>query len=141
MSGHHQATKRTKTWVLLVVAAVGLAAGPAVAEPWGCRVARVIDGDTFVCAHGPHVRLWGVSAPERDAPGGPAATAALRSILLRPAVTLACETRGVSYHRLVARCTLPDGSDLGAALLATGTACVDRWFAGPAYPDRPRCGP
>ena len=39
--------------------------------------------------------------------------------------TLRCVAEGESYGRIVASCALPDGRDLGDAMLATGT--VLRW--------------
>ena len=49
-----------------------------------CVVDRVIDGDTFVCDDGAHVRMLQINAPERSACGGAWAGAALRNIFLRP---------------------------------------------------------
>ncbi len=45
---------------------------------------RVIDGDTFVCDDGAHVRLLQINAPELKACGGEWAAAALRNIFLQP---------------------------------------------------------
>jgi len=85
------------------------------------RVTRVIDGDTFRldCCRA-SIRLWGIDAPERRTRRGPAATRALRSLIAaRP---LTCRQRDIDrYGRIVGQCTLPDGSDLGDRLLATGT--------------------
>ena len=49
-----------------------------------CVVDRVIDGDTFVCDDGAHVRMLQINAPEQSACGGAWAGAALRNIFLRP---------------------------------------------------------
>ena len=38
---------------------------------------------------------------------------------------LRCVSEGESYGRVVASCTLPDGRDLGEAMIASGT--VSRW--------------
>jgi endonuclease YncB( thermonuclease family) len=68
------------------------------------QVARVLDGDTFVCDVdlGFHVlvrmscRLAGINAPEHDEPGGPQARAALAAILGRGGVTV-CSVRADKY--------------------------------------------
>ena len=44
-------------------------------------VTLVWDGDTFRQADGPRIRLWGLDAPELDAPGGPEARDALDRII------------------------------------------------------------
>jgi len=128
--------------VLAVVAAAGLAVGvgweaiaPSVPsaplraahekpEPVGTvsgRVVRVIDGDTFrLDCCGASIRLWGIDAPERNTPAGPAATAALRSLIAGQ--RLSCTQHATDrYGRIVGQCALTDGADLGARLLATGT--------------------
>jgi endonuclease YncB( thermonuclease family) len=64
--------------------------------------------------------FWGIDAPEWDEAGGSAATDALRGLI--SGETLSCGRRDVDrYGRLVGQCALPDGRDLGAAMLATGT--------------------
>jgi len=57
---------------------------PAEAARSSCVVDRVIDGDTFVCDDGAHVRMLQINAPELSACGGAWAGAALRNIFLRP---------------------------------------------------------
>jgi endonuclease YncB( thermonuclease family) len=57
---------------------------PAEATRPSCVVDRVIDGDTFVCDDGAHVRMLQINAPELSACGGAWAGAALRNIFLRP---------------------------------------------------------
>jgi endonuclease YncB( thermonuclease family) len=49
----------------------------------GCTVQRVIDGDTFVCDTGTHIRMLQINAIELDQCGGQWAAAALRSLILR----------------------------------------------------------
>lgn len=76
--------------VLLIAVGVMLAqaVGPVPAaahhgEGWA-RVVRLVDGDTFDIGVGEHterVRLYGINAPERSDPCGPAATAALARLL------------------------------------------------------------
>jgi micrococcal nuclease len=49
-----------------------------------CTVERVIDGDTFVCTDGKHVRMLQINAQELSDCGGQWAKAALANIFLRP---------------------------------------------------------
>lgn len=107
-------------------------------------VARVVDGDTLEIripdrAHrrsATQVRLWGVDCPEAATRGRPAEPFADEARALTAALTAggpltltleAHRTRG-SYGRLLAYVELPDGADLGAALLHAGLARADdRW--------------
>jgi micrococcal nuclease len=76
-----------KVLAFVLLAALGAAAilpATARAMPVGCTVERVIDGDTFVCDDGVHIRMLQINAPERNACGGPWATAALENIFLQP---------------------------------------------------------
>ena len=112
------------------------------AAPFTCVVVRVHDGDgPLWCAGGIKVRIAGVQAPDyEDAepcrrPGARRANytcdtvAADRSqqiverLVLRQ--TLMCRPVGMSYARIVARCTLADGRSLSCAVIATGAAV--RW--------------
>jgi endonuclease YncB( thermonuclease family) len=91
---------------------------------------RVIDDDTIVMA-GTHIRLNGIDAPESDQTCtdaanqawlcGKAATRALQALMAgRP---LNCETSGHDrYHRVLAVCTLPDGTDINAWMVQPGWA-------------------
>jgi endonuclease YncB( thermonuclease family) len=73
------------TLALGLAAALVLGASPAAAAPQSsCVVDRVIDGDTFVCDDGVHVRMLQINAPELSACGGAWAGAAVRNIFLRP---------------------------------------------------------
>ena len=113
-----------------------------------CTPVAVYDGDgPIICETGEKIRIASISAREIDGtcrPGHPcpaasgiAALDALVALLGRPTgrwktghisvsgPPIRCVASGRSYGRIVASCTLPDGRDLGEAMLATGT--VVRW--------------
>lgn len=69
-----------------------------------CASPGITDGDTLRCDGGLKIRLWGIQAPERDEPGGLAATRALADIT--HGQTLVCQRKGKSYDRIVARCLI-----------------------------------
>jgi endonuclease YncB( thermonuclease family) len=97
------------------------------------RVTKVKDGDTFdlSCCDRP-IRLWGIDAPEWNEQGGSAATSALKRLIAGE--SLNCVRRDVDrYGRLVGQCSLPDGRDLGQALLETGTVGEYCYFSGGYY--------
>ena len=125
-------------WACLIVAATAEAA-PATKPkpPFSCTVGRVLDGDTFQCRDTTKVRLWGVNAaelPHYGKPGEPGANAAaayLKGLIVGS--TLTCHAKGRSYDRVVAICQLPDGADLGQAIVATGHAQDCAKFSKGAY--------
>ena len=86
------------------------------------RVARVVDGDTFkLSGQSQSIRVWGLDAPERNKAGGSAATATLNALI--SGQTLSCVVVDIDrYQRLVGQCFLPDGRDITAAMIKTGTA-------------------
>jgi endonuclease YncB( thermonuclease family) len=101
--------------------------------------ARVVDGDSLELAAA-RVRLDGIDAPElgqscRDARGQPWPCGRMAAQELRRHVggrQLRCEaTRRDRYHRMVATCSLPDGSDLGAWMVRQGWALA--YGRGAAY--------
>lgn len=95
----------------------------------GMRVERVIDGDTIVLQGiSPRIRVWGLDAPERSQPGGPAATAAMRQLVAGQ--QLDCRQRDIDrYGRIVAQCFLPDGRDITAEMIRMGVATEYCYFS------------
>ena len=83
---------------------------------------RVVDGDTFwISSADERVRVWDLDAPETDQPGGSQATTALAGLISGEQLT--CRQRDIDrYGRIVGQCFLPDGRDVTAAMIATGTA-------------------
>lgn len=123
-----------------VAAALCLLAGAAWADTLS-GVVSVVDGDTIE-VHGQRIRIWGVDAPEsyqlcRDEIGaqyrcGQQAALALADwIGRRPA---ACESRGKSWDRIVATCSV-GGEDVGAWLVLHGHAADWRAYSKGAYAD------
>lgn len=113
-----------------------------------CTPVAVWDGDGPIwCKEGPKIRLESIAAREMDGtcrPGHPCPRAsaieardALVTLLGGPkgrlrsghvkitASPMRCRASHQSYGRVVASCRLPDGRDLGGAMLRTGT--VLRW--------------
>lgn len=104
-----------------------------------CTVTRVHDGDgPLWCAEGPKVRIAGVQAPDfrsaepcRQRRAGYVCSDArarasqriVSALVLHRRLT--CQALEPSYNRIVARCRLPDGSDLSCAVLAAGAGT--RW--------------
>jgi micrococcal nuclease len=91
----------------------------------------VIDGDTIVI-NGTHIRLTGIDAPEMDQPWGKKAKFAMIALCKGKIVTAEIQ-EGLSYDRIVAKCSLPDGTDLSAALVEQGLALDWAKFSGGAY--------
>jgi len=97
------------------------------------RVTRIADGDTFrIDTRGESIRVWGLDAPETDQPGGSAATAELARLI--GGQTLQCRQRDIDrYGRIVGQCFLPDGRDITAAMIASGTATEFCRYSGNHY--------
>jgi endonuclease YncB( thermonuclease family) len=92
--------------------------------------AWVIDGDT-ISISGTHIRLEGIDAPERDQtcldaagkawPCGQTATRQLRDQVRGRDLSCAPRTKD-RHQRVLAVCSLPDGSDLNAWMVRQGWA-------------------
>lgn len=88
----------------------------------------MIDGDTIVIK-GTQIRLFGIDAPELDHPFGRKAKWTLVSICKGQHVRAEI-THHDRYGRTVARCYLPDGSDLSAKMVTLGLAIDWPKFSG-----------
>ena len=97
------------------------------------RVTRIVDGDTFwINGQDVRIRIWALDAPETDERGGPAATAKLTRLI--SGQELACRERDIDrYGRIVGQCFLPDGRDITAAMIESGTATEYCYFSGNHY--------
>jgi endonuclease YncB( thermonuclease family) len=108
---------------LAILTAMAMAvASPAAAQPQDlifCHSPGITDGDTFRCDGGVKIRLWGVDAPERNTPKGPAATRALAEIT--HGQSLVCQRKGKSYDRIVAQCFI-GRRDVAAEMVRRGHA-------------------
>ena len=138
---------------LFIAAALAAVAMPAIAQPAPRKTASsdvpdcaamgalpatwdgqayAIDGNTLAGVNlKPHVRIWGIQAPElRDATkaesvAGMRARAALEDLLEESGHKVKCRpTKFDSSCRIVAKCTLDDarGGDIGGAMIAGGMA-------------------
>jgi endonuclease YncB( thermonuclease family) len=101
-------------------------------EPQTALVGKAwaIDGDTIIISD-THIRLEGIDAPESDQtctdskgnawPCGRAATSQLRAHIRGQELT--CIRRALDkYKRVLAICSLPDGSDINAWMVQQGWA-------------------
>lgn len=134
-------TRRAIGWrsdAMLFLIAMSVAA----ADPFDCTVTRVHDGDgPLWCSNGIKVRVAGIQAPDfesaepchrqgasranytcDDAAADRSQRTVERLVLHQ---TMRCQPVGMSYKRVVARCTLADGRSLSCAVIAAGAAV--RW--------------
>lgn len=126
-------------WRAAVAALMGLALAscgdaPASADyDFTGSVTKIVDGDTFYMTGQPvRIRVWGLAAPERDEPDGPAATRALRELIADQ--TVGCELHDTDrWGRPVAQCWLEDGRDIAAAMIESGTAEEHCRYSGGHY--------
>ena len=97
------------------------------------RVSKVLDGDTFTLSgESRRIRVWGLDAPEWNHQGGSTATSTLRSLI--SGKHLRCAVLDVDrYGRLVAQCLLPNGRDIAAEMIGSGTATEYCRYSGGYY--------
>ena len=93
--------------------------------------AWVVDGDTIKIKN-TQIRLFGVDAPELNHPYGKKAKWALHNLCKGQEVTAEI-TEVDDYGRTVARCHLPDGTDLSAEMVRLGLALDWAKFSEGAY--------
>ena len=122
-------------FALALVLALALANAPARTEPENAGASwQVVDGDT-IRRGAERIRLCAVDAPERGEPGGAAATAAIRALLLAAdgAAVEVNPTGGKSFGRIVARVRVGE-VDVQLFLLAGGLARLDSRYANSCEP-------
>ena len=97
------------------------------------RVSKVLDGDTFTLSgESRRIRVWGLDAPEWNHQGGSTATSTLSSLI--SGKQLRCAVLDVDrYGRLVAQCLLPNGRDIAAEMIRSGTATEYCRYSGGYY--------
>ena len=84
------------------------------------HVEFVIDGDTLkIEGLKPHIRLWGVDAPEKGEAGAQKARAALKRMAEGKTISLT-QIDQDHYGRIVARVFLPDGREINQMLITQG---------------------
>ncbi|MEO1476764.1 MAG: thermonuclease family protein [Pseudomonadota bacterium] len=86
------------------------------------NVRHIVDGDTLYL-HGVErsIRVWGIDAPEQREKGYKAATDALSRLAYGK--RLWCEQVAIDrYDRIVAKCRLGDGRDIGEEMIKQGHA-------------------
>jgi len=91
----------------------------------------VIDGDTIIIS-GTKIRIAGIDAPELDHPWGRNSKFAMIGLCKGKIIT-AHFKNDVSYDRIVAKCFLPDGTDIAAELVKQGLALDWSKFSGGEY--------
>ena len=90
------------------------------------KVQRIVDGDTFVVSYdgeATYVRFFGINAPERRDPAGPAATAALAKLIEGKTVRLDFpgKRKRDNFGRLLCKVYV-NGLDIGAEMMRRGHA-------------------
>lgn len=112
---------RNVALALLLSSSLLFAHGAEATHP-SCIVARVIDGDTFVCDDGAHIRMLQMNAPEPKSCGGAWAGAALRNIFLRPGTQVRLDYDAVTVDRYGRHLAAPivtgtDGADYNISIV------------------------
>lgn len=147
-----------KLLIFLLAMVVAMPAGAQQAETRNCAAIpaehtgrfTVIDGDTIaVTGLKPHVRLWGIQAPEvRDRSSGVETVGGMRArvaLAELSGLTVRCAVaKRDRYCRAVARCTLPntpegkEGVDLSEMMLREGLAYG--YYLDEEFPGLPELG-
>lgn len=98
-------------------------------------VRYIVDGDSlYLEGVDPQIRIWGINAPEIREPGYTAAKSALYA--LAHGKNIRCEKRDIDrYDRIVGRCFLPDGRDIGLEMIRAGHAVEYTRFTKGFYRD------
>ena len=91
----------------------------------------VIDGDT-IDIQGKRLRLFGIDAPEMEHPYGRNAKYAMMRLCKGKVIRAVISERD-GNDRLVAKCYLPDGTDLSAEMVRMGHAIDWPKFSGGIY--------
>jgi endonuclease YncB( thermonuclease family) len=84
--------------------------------------ARVIDGDTLEIG-GTRIRLLGIDSPERGEAVASAATDRLRRITAGH-ILICTDTGGRTHKRIVAKCTIENGTDIAREMVSEGLAAA-----------------
>ena len=91
----------------------------------------MIDGDTIVIS-GVKIRIAGIDAPELDHPWGKKSKFAVVSMCKGNIITAKILDE-ISYDRIVAKCYLPNGTDIATELVKQGLALDWAKFSGGEY--------
>lgn len=108
--------------ILAFLLAVAVVAPLGAQEFTSCRVAFVVDGDTFNCESGTTVRLRLVDAPDGGRFGELSRRALVRLLPRGSTVRLETETERDSQNRLLAYVYDPDGRMVNRTLVRLGYA-------------------
>lgn len=87
---------------------------PAPSDPWTDRATAIIDGDSF-CMDEVEIRTQRWNTSEWDEDMG-AETARVLALILQFRGPLTCAPKARSYDRVIALCTLADGTPLHEAM-------------------------
>ena len=97
------------------------------------EIDSVYDGDTPIChilfhpneggeAHGVHVRVEGINAPELNTAAGKVAKEYAETLLTPGLQIMLVAHAKDKYGRFLARIILPDGTDFGDRMIESGNA-------------------
>jgi endonuclease YncB( thermonuclease family) len=91
-----------------------------------------VDADT-IRLDGQRYRIWAISAPERGHPDYEPGKAAMGALIDGQALTCERMQLAPSFDRPVVRCVMPDGTDIGEAMIRLGHAEESCRFSRGAY--------